>query len=161
MEEERRLAYVGITRAEERLYLTRAYMRTLYGRTNTNMPSRFVSEIPAELLDGAEPQEQRSAGRFASRSNDFRSPMAGSTGTSGSVTKVSSQSYHPTGKLPQHGQGAGINWKLGEKVKHTKWGIGTIVSTKGSGDDLELDIAFPSPTGVKKLLAKFAPIERV
>lgn len=147
MEEERRLAYVGITRAEERLYLTHAYLRTLYGRTTTNMVSRFVSEIPAELIEGFDTREQRTTAR---------------TSYSGKpVTKPQVPSYQPTGKLPQHGSGAGIDWKAGDKVKHGKWGVGTVVSTKGSGDDLELDIAFPSPTGLKKLLAKFAPIERV
>jgi len=166
MEEERRLAYVGITRAEERLYLTGARMRTLFGRTNYNPASRFLQEIPAELLEGtvrAEAQPASGFGRFgqggggmAGRWGDSRTsaPAAASGAGSGRFAAPA------PGKQPGHGAAAGIDWKVGEKVKHGKWGIGTIVSVKGSGDDLELDIAFPSPTGIKKLLARFAPIEK-
>jgi DNA helicase-2/ATP-dependent DNA helicase PcrA len=161
MEEERRLAYVGITRAEEKLFLTAARMRTLFGRTNSNPPSRFLQEIPAELMEGS-PVIQNSFARTGvfgqreSESRPFGAARAAGASSSGFVRPAASQ---PT-KLPGHGGGAGIDWKVGEKVKHGKWGIGTVVSVKGSGDDTELDIAFPSPTGIKKLLAKFAPIER-
>lgn len=165
MEEERRLAYVGITRAEEKLFLTGARMRTLFGRTNTNPPSRFLQEIPAELLDGS-PVIQNSFARtgvFGQRDGESRS--FGASRPVGTATSTSSFGFARTAaaqpaKLPGHGGGAGIDWKVGEKVKHGKWGTGTVVSVKGSGDDTELDIAFPSPTGIKKLLAKFAPIER-
>ncbi|UFJ41031.1 DNA helicase PcrA [Brevibacillus humidisoli] len=161
MEEERRLAYVGITRAEEKLYLTNAYTRTLYGRTNSNPPSRFLTEIPEELLDGQESAE--SGGSWGSFSASARSGGYGSNASYGRQAggtgsfRAATQSK---GTLPQHGSAAGVDWRAGDKVKHGKWGIGTVVKTKGSGDDLELDIAFPSPIGVKKLLARFAPIER-
>jgi DNA helicase-2/ATP-dependent DNA helicase PcrA len=159
MEEERRLAYVGITRAEERLYLTGARMRTLFGRTNTNPPSRFLQEIPAELLEGSPVMESRFArsGVFGQRGSETR---AFSSSTPTSAGAASFTRPQQAAKLPSHGGAAGIDWKVGEKVKHGKWGIGTVVSVKGTGDDTELDIAFPSPTGIKKLLAKFAPIER-
>jgi DNA helicase II / ATP-dependent DNA helicase PcrA len=174
MEEERRLAYVGITRAEERLYLTCARMRTLFGRTTNNPPSRFLQEIPAELLDGSPVIEGRFArtGVFGQREAAGRSfgaaPQAGAALRSGTGPRTGAgtgaspfaRSAQPAAKLPGHGAAAGIDWKVGEKVKHGKWGIGTVVKVKGSGDDMELDIAFPSPTGIKKLLAKFAPIER-
>lgn len=176
MEEERRLAYVGITRAEEQLYLSCARMRTLFGRTNASAPSRFLQEIPAELLDGTLTQDRgyggQGGGFGGQRESAFRSNAAtaqtgmgrpGMMGRSAGATAspFSRPAAQQAGsKLPAHGGGAGINWKVGEKVKHGKWGTGTVVKVKGDGDDMELDIAFPSPVGIKKLLAKFAPIER-
>ncbi|MGG1291773.1 DNA helicase PcrA [Bacillus smithii] len=141
MEEERRLAYVGITRAEEELYLTNAQMRTLYGRTNLNPVSRFIQEIPEDLLDEVV-VEKKPFTRFQSNLSTSSQkasirPMAVSTG------------------------GEEIPWKVGDKAEHKKWGIGTVVSVKGEKENMELDIAFPSPTGVKRLLAKFAPIQKV
>ncbi|MED1489693.1 DNA helicase PcrA [Bacillus smithii] len=141
MEEERRLAYVGITRAEEELYLTNAQMRTLYGRTNLNPVSRFIQEIPEDLLDEVV-IEKKTFTRFQSNPSTSSQkasirPMAVSTG------------------------GEEIPWKVGDKAEHKKWGIGTVVSVKGEKENMELDIAFPSPTGVKRLLAKFAPIQKV
>ncbi|MDF9297339.1 DNA helicase PcrA [Geobacillus stearothermophilus] len=128
MEEERRLAYVGITRAEEELVLTSAQMRTLFGNIQMNPPSRFLNEIPAHLLETA---SRRQAG--ASRPAVSRPQASGAVGS----------------------------WKVGDRANHRKWGIGTVVSVRGGGDDQELDIAFPSPIGIKRLLAKFAPIEKV
>ncbi|MFM1654348.1 DNA helicase PcrA [Brevibacillus sp. B_LB10_24] len=162
MEEERRLAYVGITRAERRLYLTRAYSRTLFGRTNSNPPSRFLSEIPQELLEGDAPGEEMRWNRqgYGTRSGEPRVFAGGSGRNAAAAAKGPVRFEQAVGKLPQHGAAAGVDWKAGDKVKHGKWGIGTVVSVKGSGDSLELDIAFSSPVGVKKLLAKFAPIEK-
>ncbi len=141
MEEERRLAYVGITRAEEQLYLTRAKMRTLYGRTTMNPASRFLSEIPEELLEGDEPK----ATPQSTPARTFQRPAVGAVGA----------------QTAQRGADVSADWKLGDKVEHGKWGQGTVVSMKGQGDSLELDIAFSAPTGIKKLLAKFAPIKRL
>lgn len=145
MEEERRLAYVGITRAEEELFITNAQMRTLFGRTNMNPPSRFIGEIPADLIDGLEPKktslQSQSASPFAAiqaaavRKPVLR-PMTNSTG------------------------GEELGWKVGDKAVHGKWGTGTVVSVKGEGEGIELDIAFPKPVGIKRLLAKFAPITK-
>lgn len=146
MEEERRLAYVGITRAEEELFITNAQMRTLFGRTNMNPESRFIKEIPAELVEDAAPKPKRTApvsgGRPAAR------PMMPQRGA---VTRPVAASSG----------GEDISWKVGDKAQHGKWGTGTVVSVKGAGEGLELDIAFPSPTGIKRLLAKFAPIQKV
>jgi len=190
MEEERRLAYVGITRAEERLYVTGAKMRTLFGRTNYNPASRFLQEIPEELLEGTERSSSpagggfglgRSGAGFGGGASSFGGRSGGGFGTAGSSfgnrngesrfaakptaatggAAPAARSFTQPVKLPHHGAASGVEWRLGDKVKHAKWGIGTIVKTKGSGDDLELDIAFPSPTGIKKLLAKFAPVEKV
>ncbi|WP_080848683.1 DNA helicase PcrA [Cytobacillus gottheilii] len=144
MEEERRLAYVGITRAEQELYITNAQMRTLFGRTNMNPPSRFIKEIPEDLLDGIQPPMQGKRGtspfqdspRQTMRRNAVVRPAAASTG------------------------GDSLSWSVGDKAVHGKWGTGTVVSVKGSGEGTELDIAFPSPVGIKRLLAKFAPIQK-
>lgn len=151
MEEERRLMYVGLTRAEKHLYLTNAQMRTLFGRTNMNPPSRFVKEIPEDLLEGITPQARRSTG---------------SSKNIGSTSTAYNRSLQPGRKAVIRPAttttgGEGINWSVGDKASHGKWGVGTVVSVKGEGDSKELDIAFPSPVGIKRLLAKFAPIQKV
>lgn len=153
MEEERRLAYVGITRAEQNLFLTNAQMRTLYGRTNMNPASRFISEIPDELLEGVEPEKKVNS-PFASSSRSF--------GTSGgSFTRPQAPRKPVMRPVAASSGGEEIGWKVGDKAEHGKWGIGTVVSAKGQGEGMELDIAFPSPVGIKRLLAKFAPIKKV
>lgn len=155
MEEERRLAYVGITRAEEQLFITNAQMRTLFGRTNMNPESRFIKEIPADLVEDAVPKVRRpaptSGGRPAPTSGGRPGTSARpSMPTRGAVTRPAAAASG----------GEGIDWKVGDKAQHGKWGTGTVVSVKGSGEGTELDIAFPSPTGIKRLLAKFAPITK-
>lgn len=162
MEEERRLAYVGITRAEQELYLTRARMRTLYGRTNMNMPSRFLKEIPDDLMDcvnqeAATPPWMRSgsgakgsSSAYEQRSSSFRGQGSASTAPPRQVKERSRTTM--TG-------GEGFDWAVGDKASHKKWGVGTVVSTKGQGENIELDIAFPG-VGVKRLAAKFAPITK-
>lgn len=153
MEEERRLAYVGITRAEQRLYLTCAGSRTLYGRSSFNMPSRFLREISEDVIEQIskaanqiEPDDLPfSAGRNSRKQSHRR--------TIGNVqTKTQIADLQSTG-------GDQLAWKAGDKAVHGKWGTGTVVSVKGEGDGLELDIAFPN-IGIKRLLAKFAPITK-
>ncbi|WP_433956878.1 DNA helicase PcrA [Cytobacillus horneckiae] len=145
MEEERRLAYVGITRAEKELYITNAQMRTLFGRTNMNPPSRFIKEIPEDLIEGVEPA---SSGRG-------NSPFGSSSHSRMQNRRkaVVRPSIESTG-------GDDVSWAVGDKAVHGKWGTGTVVSVKGSGEGTELDIAFPKPVGIKRLLAKFAPITK-
>ncbi|MBA0949549.1 DNA helicase PcrA [Enterococcus gallinarum] len=146
LEEERRLAYVGITRAEEELFLTNAFSRTLYGRTQYNRPSRFVEEIEQDLLQSLGERTQPK-GTAAS----FQPKVFKPTYTQPRQSTVSSR---------QTTTAAGNQWQVGEKVNHKKWGIGTIVRTTGAAQDLELDVAFPQQ-GVKRLLAAFAPIEKL
>jgi DNA helicase II / ATP-dependent DNA helicase PcrA len=148
MEEERRLAYVGITRAEQDLYITNAQMRTLFGRTSMNAASRFIKEIPDDLIE------------------PFQKP--GRMGTSGGLASLSPSRQTVAGpRNPvvrptlQSTGGEGIGWNVGDKAEHGKWGIGTVVSVKGEGEGKELDIAFPKPVGIKRLLAKFAPIKKI
>jgi DNA helicase-2/ATP-dependent DNA helicase PcrA len=212
LEEERRLAYVGITRAEEQLFLSCARMRTLFGRTSANAPSRFLSEIPEELLEdisvggGGGDRYSRATrstswspggygGAGAGRSGFGGSGAGGSSGTSAwgqpsafgksSSGQSASPSFaqpsafgKPTGagsfgkpapagaskpsvKVTRPGSNhSALDCTMGDKVSHGKWGIGTVVAVKGSGDATELQIAFPAPVGIKRLLAKFAPITK-
>ncbi|MBP1907187.1 DNA helicase-2/ATP-dependent DNA helicase PcrA [Paenibacillus turicensis] len=183
LEEERRLAYVGITRAEQKLFLSCAQSRTLYGRTTANPPSRFLEEIPEELKEdtkvahdryhranraggayGGKGFEGNGGSNFGYRAQNTAQGQGFSTSTSSS-TSPSSRVTVTTG-LPgasaSKPQGAASgDYQAGDKVSHGKWGIGTIVSIKGSGNDMELQIAFPAPVGVKRLLAGFAPITKV
>ncbi|UYZ22338.1 DNA helicase PcrA [Mesobacillus jeotgali] len=155
MEEERRLAYVGITRAEEELFITNAQMRTLFGRTNMNPESRFIKEIPADLVEDAVPKVRRPAPTSGGR------PAAASGGRPGASARPSMPTRGAVSRpVAAASGGEGIDWKVGDKAQHGKWGTGTVVSVKGSGEGTELDIAFPSPTGIKRLLAKFAPITK-
>ncbi|MEH7176757.1 DNA helicase PcrA [Neobacillus vireti] len=156
MEEERRLAYVGITRAEQTLFITNAQMRTLFGRTNMNPASRFIKEIPEELLEGVEPAEKKGTS-FGTRGTAFGRSTMGSTSTSFGTPVTRKPVMRPVAASTG---GDTIGWKVGDKAEHGKWGIGTVVSVKGEGEGTELDIAFPSPTGIKRLLAKFAPITK-
>ncbi|WP_067725242.1 DNA helicase PcrA [Oceanobacillus damuensis] len=143
MEEERRLAYVGITRAEKELYLTHAKMRTLYGRTNMNPISRFINEIPEELIDGIEQARNSMFGRSIERPKDKPAP----------IKRRAERMHKTTGTESK-------DWSAGDKANHKKWGVGTVVKVQGEGDKMELDVAFPAPVGIKRLLAEFAPITK-
>lgn len=151
IEEERRTCYVGITRAERRLYLTYARQRTIYGRTEMSRPSRFLAEIPEELV------EHKEADFFGG--TDLRAP---SNIWSERSTRTERKRYMP---LPQHTAADGsvirpdasAAFKAGDAVRHSKWGDGRIVAISGSGEDAELSIAFPGE-GIKKFVQKYAPI---
>ena len=172
VEEERRLAYVGITRAEQKLFLTNAYSRLLYGRTQTNRPSRFVLEIGEELFDS---QQQQSYGYTNRESSSFASKNS----SSGSLfdkyrAKSQATAYQPKAIQPSSIQPSVIRqvrkqtvdandeavWKVGDKVMHKKWNVGTVVKVTGEGTNQEIDVAFAG-MGIKRLLASFAPIERI
>lgn len=144
LEEERRLAYVGITRAEEKLYLTNASYRMLYGRAQSNQPSRFIREIDEELLT------QTSAHSTAPKKQSQPQYLKP---TYHQATKVGVSHKQATG-------GENQDWRVGDKATHKVWGIGTVVQVSGQGEKTELSIAFPQQ-GVKRLLAAFAPIEKV
>ena len=167
VEEERRLAYVGITRAEQKLFLTNAYSRLLYGRTQTNRPSRFVLEIGEELFDS---KQQQSYGSTSRQTASFGSK----TSSSGSlfdkyreksqVTAYQPKVVQPSSIQPVRKQIVAANdgavWKVGDKVMHKKWNVGTVVKVTGEGTNQEIDVAFAG-MGIKRLLASFAPIERI
>lgn len=133
IEEERRLMYVGITRAEKKLILTNAQSRLLYGKTHRHAPSRFIEEIEQSRLEHA-------------RKEDGVFPRARQT----FVQK----------KVVQRQGDKTVAWAVGDKINHNKWGIGRIVRISGADDDKKLDIAFEGQ-GIKTLLASFAPITKV
>ncbi|MER2108521.1 MAG: DNA helicase PcrA [Solibacillus sp.] len=151
MAEERRLMYVGATRAEQRLYLSCAGSRTIFGRTGYNAPSRFLKEIDAAVLEHVSKASSGSSLPFGKTQNRFDRMKR----TIGEV-----QTASQTSRLTSTG-GNTLGWKVGDKATHGKWGTGMVVSVRGDGENLELDIAFPQPTGIKRLLAKFAPITKV
>lgn len=136
MEEERRLCYVGMTRAMERLYLSRAYHRMIWGSSQYNPESRFISEIPLELLDSGD-KKNRSQKSDESEQVLPKPQPAISAGKS-------------TGGLIQ----------LGDKVQHAKFGTGVVVKAAGTGEDMEISVAFPEQ-GIKKFIMKYAPIKKI
>jgi DNA helicase-2/ATP-dependent DNA helicase PcrA len=162
MEEERRLAYVGITRAQERLYLTHAWARLIFGTTQYNPPSRFLEEIPSELIEDAE--GSRGTGR------KLRSSVFGASGTASSFRgrdRVVDTALKPSerggrGPLSQDpSSGADeLGLKVGDDVMHRKWGEGVILDLRGSGDKTEAVVRFPS-VGEKTLLLAWAPLEKL
>ncbi|MCR5176303.1 MAG: DNA helicase PcrA [Anaerovibrio sp.] len=173
LEEERRTCYVGITRAERKLFLTHASTRTIYGQTRMCDPSRFLEEIPSEYKE--ELSARRTAGfgggyssggygnsfmpRFSSAKSTGRT--AGQSMTASVALNMSKAHMEPKRTVSSGviRPDMGMVWKAGDKVQHGKWGIGRVVSVSGSGDEVQLTIAFPDQ-GIKKLMQKYAPIKR-
>ncbi len=153
MEEERRLMYVGITRAKRKLYLTNAYQRLLFGMTNRNRPSRFVGEIPSECI------ESLSSGNSFGYSSQFSSPrfsFASQTPPSASSSAIAATSVK---KQSAQSGGSVVPLKVGDRVKHKTFGGGLVVGAVPTGGDVLLTIAFDS-IGTKKLMQKFAKLEK-
>ena len=145
IEEERRLAYVGITRARERLYLSHAWCRSLWGQTQYNPPSRFLEEIPDTLVEAA-------AGG--------RRPPARASATGAAGTHIVEAAMRRGKVGPVHGTGAELlGLRAGETVVHAKWGEGVVLEVKGRGDRAEARVRFPS-VGEKHLALSLAPIKR-
>ena len=139
MEEERRICYVAITRAEEVLYITHATSRMLYGRSQSNMPSRFLREIPEDLLETPSKQQRQTI----TPKTSTKQPKRGfSKRTTSSKKQVSAS-----------------DWKIGDKVTHKSWGEGMVSNVNEKNGSVELDIILKSE-GPKRLLAQFAPIEK-
>ena len=140
IEEERRLAYVGITRAEKELYISNATTRTVFGRTSSYLPSRFIDEIPAELVDGL---------RAKRRIPDDIKPT---------VPRHMSVASRPVTK-PIIRNEVIADWKVGDTAIHSKWGNGKVVNVSGEGAGMKLTIEFPTQ-GVRVVMAKFAPVRK-
>lgn len=176
MEEERRTCYVGITRAQRKLYMTYARSRMIYGHTTTYMPSRFLAEIPDEYMERL--VVRANSYGFANSSvvdqRGYGSSFQPKTRPSGSQAPGAGQSARQALQAMQGRNAAGmpitaspdvirpdmdIVWKAGDKARHGKWGVGTIVSVHGSGEEVELKIAFPGQ-GIKGLMQKYAPITK-
>ena len=140
IEEERRLAYVGITRAEKELYISNATTRTVFGRTSSYLPSRFIDEIPEELVDGLR------AKRKVPDDIKRHVPQHMSV-TSRPVTK------------PIVRNEVIADWKVGDTAIHSKWGNGKVINVTGEGAGMKLTIEFPTQ-GVRIVMAKFAPVKK-
>ncbi len=139
LEEERRLAYVGITRARQRLFLSRAVVRSAWGAPSYNPPSRFLEEVPAELLSW---EREASEARSPSRPSSYSQSV----------------SARPTTRSP--GNREVISLDPGDRVTHDTFGLGTVVSLEGVGDKALANIDFGS-SGVKRLLLRYAPVEKL
>ena len=148
LEEERRLAYVGITRARERLYLSYAWCRSLWGQTQYNPPSRFVKEIPEVLMRAAE-GGHRHINRHLGGGSGFRGREA-----------VVDAALRGGRTGPVKGTGADtLGLRAGDDVVHAKWGEGVVLDVAGRGDKTEAVVRFPS-VGEKRLLLSLAPLKR-
>ncbi len=143
LEEERRLCYVGITRARERLFLSHANLRRRYGGTTTSLRSRFIDEIPDELVS------RESTSRFYSRSSWQQDERASDTPFEDDIASPRIVQT-PTGR---------VRISQGQNVKHPVWGKGRIIQVAGSGDDLRATIRFSDTT--KKVIVKYAALEMI
>ncbi|HEL0720927.1 DNA helicase PcrA [Streptococcus equi subsp. zooepidemicus] len=168
LEEERRLAYVGITRAEECLFLTNANTRTLFGKSSYNRPTRFLKEMSENLLSfqglarpahasfgvtfSQQGQRQFGTGMSLSEAIQSRKSMAQPARAASKPTPLPFGPNAATSKQA-------IDWQIGDIAHHKKWGAGTVLEVKGYGKTMELTISFPD-VGLKKLLASVAPIEK-
>ena len=147
IEEERRLMYVAITRAREHLFLSYAHTRLLHGQTRYGIPSRFLSEIPASLMQS----EKTKNNIYQSTKNEF-SPKISTSGGS-----LSGTSRPDTGAFNT----ASANWRSGMNVRHPKFGLGVIMQLEGRGDDARAQVNFGAVHGVKWLALAYARLEPV
>ena len=150
--EERRLCYVAITRAREKLYLTYAGQRMLYGRTQYNRPSEFFEEIPQHLLQDRDPIDPPPS-RQKSR------PQAGSGGVSTSGGRSTWGTWDSKNVGNPVKESTGTEYHVGEKVEHAKFGKGLIVSVKGEGNQAEISVVFEGQ--IKKLIAEYAKLTKI
>lgn len=165
LEEERRLAYVGITRAREKLYLLSAHQRMLYGTTNRNMQSRFIGEIPDSVtVDKTVRQKSfgSSSGGYMSHFGTPAKPSKYSRSTPiDGRQKQSSSVTHVFGQVANDKpQGAKVDYNVGDTVRHKSFGTGVIISAQPMGNDVLMEIAFDK-AGTKKVMANFAKLEKL
>ena len=167
LEEERRLAYVGITRAEKVLFLTNANSRLLFGRTSYNRPTRFINEISSDLLTYQGLARPANTSFKASYSNGGGTTFGKGMSLSQALQERKRQaapsaltsSSLPFGNSNRAVAKETVAWSIGDIAIHKKWGEGTVLEVSGSGNTQELKINFPE-VGLKKLLASVAPIEK-
>lgn len=154
IEEERRLCYVGITRAKEKLFLSSTKMRTIYGNTVTYPPSRFLQEIPARLVKTIKRQE-----RFNALENFKQVSEKYSARPQKPASTFNPHSFMPQKPAAAAG-GTGTRFNTGDRVSHSKWGEGMVVSVKDSPDGQEVKVAFAG-AGVRSLLTKYAVLKKL
>jgi len=173
LEEERRLAYVGLTRAKERLYLTRAEVRSSWGAPQYFGASRFITEIPADLIDWR--RSETSAARLRSREQRGAGGWSSTYGSSrgygyGSQDRDDGNVYARAGAVttrrvppspPGATPGADLEFEVGDRVTHDKFGLGTVVGLEGSGRNAVAKVDFGEPEGVKRLVLRFNAIQKL
>jgi DNA helicase-2/ATP-dependent DNA helicase PcrA len=159
LEEERRLFYVGMTRAEEKLYLSSARYRRYFGNADQQVsePSRFLAEIPQELVEDAGESRRRPAVQY--QGSTYNSVDA-VTRALGGGTRQPATAPSTAAKPAPGRKSSGGKWTMGTRIRHPRFGNGTILRTEGEGDDLKLTISFMSH-GLKKMIAKYAELEVV
>jgi DNA helicase-2/ATP-dependent DNA helicase PcrA len=179
--EERRLAYVGITRARERLYLSRALSRSAWGAPSWNPASRFLDEIPPELAEwsGEVDREpfvggyrdddgftERTGGRRDFRDHGYRAGGAGADRSGRAGRQRSAQEQLAASRLAAGGLRGGVGNRAaialrpGDRVTHDAWGLGKVVATRGEGHGAQAQIDFGS-AGVKWLMLRYAPVQKL
>jgi DNA helicase-2/ATP-dependent DNA helicase PcrA len=144
LEEERRLAYVGITRAKRRLYLSRSMQRSTYGAPSYNPPSRFLDEVPEHLVDWKRAQPKSFTPTGGYRSSSSPAALRGMPAKATGVGNRAIPSLQP-----------------GDRVSHDTFGLGTVVSTSGSGDNAQAKVDFGASTGQKTFVLRYAPLEKL
>jgi DNA helicase-2/ATP-dependent DNA helicase PcrA len=176
LEEERRLLYVGITRAMRKLYLVYAFRRTVFGNPTASKPSRFLSEIPPNLIKG---RDQKAAsvsasgqtGMFGASATKWGSPGSGFKTNSPKSSGLAASGRNPDRlgasrpaatppNSPAPATGGGLKYRAGEKVLHAKFGKGMVVSSRPSAGDEEVTVAFDGQ-GIKRLMASFANLQKL
>jgi DNA helicase II / ATP-dependent DNA helicase PcrA len=159
LEEERRLAYVAVTRAQDRLYLTHAGTRTLYGRTDYQMPSRFLGEIPEALVQAVGKGRRSRGGRtYGGGSWGGASGDDGRSRISANRDRMVEGALRPSAPTPSGADSLGL--EVGDDVRHATFGEGVIIDISGRGDKAEAAVRFPG-IGEKRFLLSWTPLERV
>jgi DNA helicase-2/ATP-dependent DNA helicase PcrA len=147
VEEERRLMYVAVTRAKRRLYVTHAQSRMLHGQVRYNIASRFLDELPREIVSWLSPRRQR-RGAIDIDTSEWgeRAAAAAPSASPSAPTRMSDARDH------------GPSWRIGQSVRHAKFGVGIIVDAEGRGDDARVQVNFRN-SGVKWLALEYAKLE--
>jgi DNA helicase-2/ATP-dependent DNA helicase PcrA len=161
LEEERRLAYVGVTRARERLHLSSAWSRTIFGSTQYNPPSRFLDEIPSELITEV---GGRRTGQAGSGWRSTPRAARGADDTNGRIfggrQRIVESAIRSGQATPVNTGAQALGLKVGDDVRHGKFGEGVILELSGAGDKAEVRVRFRD-AGEKQLLLSWAPLEKL
>lgn len=172
LEEERRLCYVGLTRAEKKLYLTRAFRRGFRGTYEPTVPSRFLSDIPPSLIinkssstepETLTPKSENKLLRFpkSSQRQNYPKPSTRSKTNKTTSTPRVTPTKRTVNKINISSTSKSMNFQIGDKVKHSKFGDGIVMSSDPAGDDLQITVAFKDGGGIKKLLQSLAKLKKI